>query len=97
MSFSFTAAGTPKEVIAEVGKQAANQSGVPKGFADSINDQLSGLPDGAAVRLVCYGHTGWSDGQSDDISLHATISVRSDQRPVAQIEDRDPEVVRPAA
>lgn len=86
MSFSFNAAGTPSAVIAEVGKQAANLDQVPNAFADSINDQLSRLPGDAEVTLICYGHTGRSEGQSSgEISLHATISYRVTQ-PAAKVE-----------
>lgn len=83
MSFSFNAAGSPKEVIAEVGKQAANLDQVPNGFADSINDQLGRLPEDAEVTLVCHGHTGWEKGQTTgQISMHATLDVRA--APAAQ-------------
>lgn len=94
MSFSFTAAGTPKEVIAVVGKEAANQPGVPKGFADSVNDQLSGLPDDCEATLSCHGHTGTNDGQlQGNLTLHAQIDWRAASLgTVERIVDKDPEV-----
>lgn len=94
MSFSFTANGTPKEVIAENGKQAANQPGVPKGFADSINDQLASLPEQAEVTLSCHGHTGTNPGQMQgNLTLHAQIDWRvQSAQPIEQIVDTDPEV-----
>jgi hypothetical protein len=94
MSFSFSTSGTPKEVIAEVGKQAANQPGVPSGFADSINDQLGQLPDDAQATLSAHGHTGYNPSMpSGHIILHAQIDYRvASPRPVAEIRNTDPEV-----
>src|SRR4051812_28838242 len=93
MSFSFNAAGTPKECIAEVGKAAANQPAIPNQFADAINGQLAGLPDDSEVTLVAFGHTGWSEGQMvGQLNLHATLDVRSSAKAVERIVDRDPEV-----
>lgn len=93
MSFSFTAAGSPKDIIAEVGRQAAALEQVPNGFADSLNDQLGRLPEDAEVTLSCYGHTGWHEGQtSGQISLHAQMDVRiTAPRPVEKIVDKGPE------
>jgi hypothetical protein len=94
MSFSFTANGTPTEAIAEVGKQAANQPGVPTGFSDSVNQQLSGLPEHAEVTVSCHGHTGTNPGQMQgNISLQAQIDWRiQSAQPVEQIVDADPAV-----
>lgn len=77
MSFSFTAAGSPREVIRSAAEQAAPLSQVPQPFMDAVNGQLSALPDDAEVTLVCHGHTGWADGQrSGQLSLNAQIDVR---------------------
>lgn len=94
MSFSFNAAGRPKEVIGVVGNNAANMQEVPNAFGDAIIGQLQSLPEDADVTLVCTGHTGWDDSQqSGEISLHAVISVRLEQpQPVQRIVDTDPEV-----
>lgn len=94
MSFSFTASGDPKQVIATVGKEAANQAGVPNGFADSINEQLGGLPEHAEVTLSVHGHTGSNAGQMQgNITLHAQIDWRMQSaQPIEQIVDTDPEV-----
>lgn len=93
MSFSFNAAGTPKECIAEVGKQAASQPAVPNQFADAINSQLSRLPEDAEVTLVAFGDTGWHEGQNvGQLAMHATLDVRSSRPPVERIVDKDPEV-----
>lgn len=87
MSFSFTASGTPKEAIASVGHEAANQPQVPQAFADAINGQLSALPEDASVSISCYGHTGWGEAQTQgEISLHATINVTSAKHPSAKAE-----------
>lgn len=84
MSFSFTATGTPRQAIAEVGQQAANTPQVPQPFADAINNQLSALPDGASVTVTCHGHTGWGAAQTaGQISLHATIDVVAEKNPAA--------------
>jgi hypothetical protein len=77
MSFSFTASGSPREVIAEVGRQAAQTPQIPQRFADALNEQLHGLPAEAEVTLSTYGHTGWQENAtSGQISLHATADVR---------------------
>lgn len=76
MSFSFTAAGTPGEVIRSAAEQAATQQ-VPQPFMDAVNGALSGVPDDAEVTLVCHGHTGWAEGQrSGQLSLNAQMDVR---------------------
>lgn len=94
MSFSFNAAGRPKDLIREVGDQAANLDQVPNQFADAINEQLAALPDDAECTLVCHGHTGWTENQTTgQISLHATLDVRVAQpAAVERIVDTDPEV-----
>jgi hypothetical protein len=93
MSFSFHAAGSPKDCIAEVGKQAAGQ-GVPQGFADSVNDQLSGLPENAEVTVTCTGNTGRNPGQMQgNILLQGQIDWRLlSADPVGEIVDTAPEV-----
>ena len=81
MSFSFSASGTPGEAIATVGQEAATKQ-VPQVFADAINNQLSALPADASVSVSAYGHTGWGSAQtSGEISLHATIQVRTANAP----------------
>lgn len=76
MSFSFTAAGTPNEVIRSAAEQAAPQQ-VPQPFMDAINGALSSVPTDAEVTLVAHGHTGWAEGQrSGQLSLSATMDVR---------------------
>lgn len=94
MSFSFSTSGSPKEVIAEVGKQAANQEGVPTGFADSINQQLGHLPKDAEVTLSVNGHTGFNPSVSHGhITLHAQLDYRvGSPSPMVEIRDADPEV-----
>jgi hypothetical protein len=88
MSFSFTAAGKPGEVIAKVGHQAANSEQFPQAFADAINGQLSALPDTVHVNLACNGHTGWAEGQtSGHINMNAQM----------QIEPFDPGAAQPAS
>lgn len=77
MSFSFNAAGNKADLIAQVSKEAANTEQFPNQFADAINLQLDALPADAEATLVCYGHTGWTSGQtSGDISLHLEIAAR---------------------
>lgn len=94
MSFSFTAAGTPKELIAEVGKQTG-PTGAPRGFIDAVNDQLSRLPEDAEVTVSLSGHTERVAGQiSGGITLHAQLDWRVDSAEAAgTIEDKDPEVI----
>jgi hypothetical protein len=78
MSFSFSASGTPSEVIAKVGQEAAVTPECPQQFADAINNQLTRLPAGATVSLSAYGHTGWGSAQTKgEISLHATVNVEA--------------------
>lgn len=85
MSFSFTAAGTPKQAIATVGQQAAVMPQCPQAFADAINGQLAGLPENATVDLQAYGHTGFGAAQTKgEISLHVTINVKAATHPEAQ-------------
>lgn len=76
MSFSFTAQGSPKEVIAAVGQHAAAHDHMPNSFSDAINTELAVLPDDATVELSTHGHVGWSKDQTDGgINLHCTIRV----------------------
>jgi hypothetical protein len=83
MSFSFTASGTPKNCIATIGQQAAVSDSCPQAFADAINGELAALPERSHVSVSCYGHTGWGTAQTKgEISLHATINVLVDERPV---------------
>ena len=86
MSFSFTAGGSPTEVIAEVGRQTANPK-FPPAFADTINAQLSGLPRDASVELAASGSTGWGEAQtSGTIHLSMSMNVRTANAPAAGIE-----------
>lgn len=95
MSFSFTAAGTPKDIVAEVGRQAANTESFPQNFADAVNDQLARLPEDVETTLSCYGHTERNPGQlQGNILLHAQIDWRTHTLapPIEEIVDTDPEV-----
>lgn len=95
MSFSFNAAGSRNEVVAEVGKQTAVMADqIPGGLADAIQDQLGRLPQDAEVTLVCNGHTGWDPNQnSGQMSMHVSMDVRVVQPAIVErIVDADPEV-----
>lgn len=95
MSFSFTAAGTPKEIIATVGKEAANNAAMPNSFGDAVIGQLERLPDDVETTLSCYGHTERNPGQMQgNLLLHAQIDWRTHslETPIAEIVDTDPEV-----
>lgn len=95
MSFSFTAAGTPKEIIATVGKEGANNEALPNAFADAVIGQLERLPDDVETTLSCYGHTERNPGQlSGNLLLHAQIDWRTTTLapPIEEIVDTDPEV-----
>lgn len=85
MSFSFTANGKPKDIIREVGQQAAVNPQLPQDFADAINLQLGQLPEDAAVGLTCHGHTGWGQAQTfGKIELHVELIITAMNHPAAK-------------
>lgn len=97
MSFSFSTSGTPKEVIAEVGQQAASQAGVPQGFADSMNSLIGQLPDDYEVTLSANGRTVFDRSTANgQLTLQAQVNYRTlTPGPLREISDVDPAVVQP--